>query len=338
MKKEAILYSRREGGRVRCHLCAHHCRIEDGESGFCGVRVNENGTLYTYAFGHTVARNVDPIEKKPLFHFLPGTRSYSIATAGCNFRCDFCQNWQISQTTPLKATGGEEYSLSPEQAAAEAVKRGCDSIAYTYTEPTIFFEYARETAMAAVEKGLQNVFVTNGYMTRQALDESAGWLDAANVDLKAWSDRYYRETCSGRLKPVLDAISHMKRLGIWVEVTTLLIPGLNDADEELQGIAGFIAGVGREIPWHISRFHPGYRFDRHSPTPLATMKKAEKIGRDAGLKYIYLGNVPVERDTACPGCGETLVRRSMTGVRMQNIESGACTRCGEAVEGRWRKK
>jgi pyruvate formate lyase activating enzyme len=337
MKKEAMLYSRRKSAAVRCHLCSHHCRIADGDRGFCRVRVNEKGTLYTLAYGETVARHVDPIEKKPLYHFQPGTSSYSIATAGCNFHCGFCQNWQISQAAPERGAVGNGRPLSPAQAAAEASRQGCASIAYTYTEPTIFFEYARETALAGSAQGLKNVFVTNGFMTRRALDEAAPWLDAANVDLKAWSDSYYRETCSGRLKPVLEAIAHMKKLGIWLEVTTLVIPGCNDSEDQLKGIATFIADTGREIPWHISRFHPDYRFDSHPPTPRQTLEKAERIGRDAGLKYVYQGNVPAGRDTRCPRCGQTLVRRSMPGVRTQNFENGQCAQCDETIEGRWRR-
>jgi len=335
MKKEAMLYKKLGDGKVRCNLCAHHCRIEDGDSGFCRVRQNDSGTLYTIAFGETIARSVDPIEKKPLYHFLPGTLSFSIATAGCNFHCGFCQNWQISQAASERGIVGDGRPFSPAQAAAEAEKNQCASIAYTYTEPTIFFEYARETALAAREKGIKNVFVTNGYMSRQALDEAASWLDAANVDLKAWSDDYYREVCKGRLKPVLDTIAAMKRTGIWVEVTTLVIPKDNDAEEDLKGIAGFIAEVGTEIPWHISRFHPDYRFDSHAATPVETLEKAERIGRDAGLKYVYLGNVARERDTLCPACGTPVIRRSMMGVRDVHLNGGVCAHCGAAVDGVW---
>jgi len=338
MKTEAMLYKKLESGAVRCHLCAHHCKIEVGETGFCRVRVNDDGTLYTLAFGETVARNVDPIEKKPLYHFLPGSLSYSIATAGCNFHCGFCQNWQISQAASERGIVGNGRPFGPEEVTAAAEKHGCASIAYTYTEPTIFFEYARQTALAAKKKGLKNVFVTNGYMTRRALDEAGGWLDAANVDLKAWSDEYYREICSGRLKPVLDSIAYMKQLGIWVEVTTLVIPGENDGDADLKGIAvaAFIAGVNREIPWHISRFHPDYRFGDHSPTPMETLERAERIGREAGLEYVYLGNVGGLMDTPCPACGKPVVQRSMSGVRAMNLDGGNCRHCGAAVAGRWR--
>ncbi len=336
MKKEAMLYKKIEGGAVRCRLCAHHCRIEEGDLGFCAVRKNEAGTLYTLAYGETVARNVDPIEKKPLYHFLPGTFSYSVATAGCNFRCGFCQNWQISQAALDRGIVGDGRPFAPERAASEARKNGCASISYTYTEPTIFFEYASETALEAKRLGLKNVFVTNGYMTRQALEEASRWLDAANVDLKAFSDEDYREACSGRLKPVLDSIRTMKRLGIWVEVTTLVIPGYNDADDDLKGIAGFIAETGTEIPWHISRFHPDYRYEDRPPTPMQTLEKAERFGHAAGLKYVYLGNVAGEKGTRCPACGETVVERSYMGIRDLKIENGKCAFCQTAVDGIWK--
>jgi pyruvate formate lyase activating enzyme len=225
MKTKAMFYRTGKNGEVRCHLCAHHCRIPDGKTGLCRVRINERGILYTFAYGETVARNIDLIEKKLLYHFLPGSLSYSVATAGCNFRCGICQNWQISQAAAASGIVGDGRLFSPAAVAAEADAQGCASIAYTYTEPTIFFEYARETALAAREKGLKNVFVTNGYMTRQALDNAVTWLDAANVDLKAYSEDACRETCKAHLKPVLDAIGYMKRLGIWGEVTTLVIPG-----------------------------------------------------------------------------------------------------------------
>ncbi len=335
MKREAMLYKKLEDGVVQCRLCAHYCRIRDGESGLCRVRRNEGGTLYTLAYGETIARNVDPIEKKPLYHFLPGTFSYSIATAGCNFQCGFCQNWQISQAASDRGIIGDGRAFPPEKIASEALEHGCASISYTYTEPTIFFEYARQTALAARTEGLKNVFVTNGYMSRHALEKASAWLDAANVDLKAWSDDYYRDTCRGRLKPVMDTITRMKELGIWVEVTTLVIPGDNDSAEDLAGIAGFIAGVAKEIPWHISRFHPDYRYDRTPPTPMETLRKAERIGHEAGLKYIYLGNVAGDRNTRCPACGETVVERSIGGVGRTRLQNGRCQACGNPVEGIW---
>jgi pyruvate formate lyase activating enzyme len=335
MKRPAMFVKALKDKAVSCFLCAHHCKIDPGEAGFCRVRVNEEGTLYTLAYGETVARNVDPIEKKPLYHFLPDTLSYSIATAGCNFHCGFCQNWQISKAAVDRGLIGDGRAFPAEVVVDAALDNACASIAYTYTEPTIFYEYAREIALAAKAKGVKNVFVTNGFMTRRALEEAAGWLDAANVDLKSWSDRDYRETCRGRRKPVLDTIRRMKEMGIWVEVTTLIIPGHNDSDDDLEGIAGFLAGVGKDIPWHISRFHPDYQFDSTPPTPMATLEKAERIGREAGLHFIYPGNVPVARHTLCPGCGAKAIVRSWGGVQRNHLKDGTCPSCGEILPGVW---
>jgi len=335
MKTPAMFTKAFKHGAVGCFLCAQHCRIAEGETGLCGVRINENGTLYTVAYGQTVARNVDPIEKKPLYHFLPGSLSYSIATAGCNFSCGFCQNWQISREAVKRGVIGNGREFLPPAVVDAAQANGCASIAYTYTEPTIFFEYAREIALEAKPRGIKNVFVTNGYMTRQALEEAAGWLDAANVDLKFWDERSYQETCHGRLKPVLDTIRRMKALGIWLEVTTLIIPGGNDSQADLEGIAGFLAAEDPKIPWHISRFHPDYRFDNTPPTPLATLETAARIGREAGLHFVYPGNVPDAADTACPRCGKTVIYRSLGGGQRIDLKEGACSACGEPLAGIW---
>jgi len=334
MKKEAMLYEKLKNDKVHCFLCSHHCKIADSKYGFCGVRKNEKGTLYTYAYGKVIASHVDPIEKKPLYHFFPGTKAYSIATIGCNFRCPFCQNWQISQVS--KRDGDSQgYELKPEEVAREAKKYGCKSISYTYTEPTIFFEYAYDTAKIAREEKLYNTFVTNGYMTKDALDTIKPNLDACNVDLKSFSDETYKKVCKATLKPVLESIRYMKKIGIWVEVTTLVVPGMNDADEELKSIARFIAETGKEIPWHISRFHPDYKFTEGGPTPLATLEKAESIGRKAGLKYVYLGNVLAEGNTYCPGCKKLLIKRAGYTVSGNSIKSGKCAACNAPIEGVW---
>jgi len=335
VKTEAMLYKKLAGGTVRCRLCSHHCKIADSESGFCGVRRNEGGTLYSLVFGATIARHIDSIEKKPLFHFLPGTFSYSIATIGCNFKCGFCQNWQISQVDGAGGPIGESAGRVPAEVVTEAKRNGCASIAYTYTEPTIFFEYAYETARLAAQAGLRNEFVTNGYMTRAALDTVGPYLDAVNVDLKSWREDYYRNICKARLKPVLDAIGYMKKLGIWVEVTTLVIPGENDTEEELEGIADFIADLDREIPWHVSRFHPDYRFSDRPPTPRVILDRAAEIGREKGLRYVYRGNVAADEDTLCPACGEPVVKRTAGGLRRNKIVEGRCGRCGAEVAGVW---
>jgi pyruvate formate lyase activating enzyme len=286
-----MLYEVLEEDRVHCFLCAHHCRIAEGRFGFCGVRLNQGATLYTLVYGELIASRSDPIEKKPLYHFLPGTRSYSIATIGCNFRCGFCQNWQISQLTKKDGFSPPVRELTPEQVVEQAREEGCASIAYTYTEPTIFFEFAHDTAAVARQKGLKNIFVTNGFMTEEALDAIQPYLDAANVDLKSFRDEFYRRTCKARLEPVLRTIAGLKERGVWLEVTTLIVPGENDSEQELRDIASFLSGLSTEIPWHISRFYPQYEYGDSQMTPMETLRRAQAIGRQAGLKHIHLGNV-----------------------------------------------
>jgi pyruvate formate lyase activating enzyme len=334
MAHEALLYEREAGNRVNCGLCAHRCRIAPGARGICGVRENRAGTLVNLVYGALVAENADPIEKKPLFHFLPGSLSFSIATAGCNFRCDFCQNHGISQS-PRDGERIVGRRRTPEEVVELALRSGSGSIAYTYTEPTVYFEFARDTARIAKQKGLRNVFVTNGYMTAETLALAAPWLDAANVDLKAFSDDFYGKLCGARLQPVLDSLRKMKDLGIWVEVTTLLIPGHNDSDQELRKIAGFIHSLGAETPWHISRFHPQYRMTDIPPTPASAIHRAARIGESAGLKYVYCGNLPGDagEDTQCAGCGELLIGRCGFAVERINLKGSACPRCGATLDG-----
>jgi pyruvate formate lyase activating enzyme len=291
MKREAMLYEKQKDNSVQCILCAHRCRISDGKFGICGVRENNAGVLYTHVYGNPIAMHVDPIEKKPLYHFLPGTRAYSIATIGCNFKCGFCQNWQISQVNAKAIDTGAEETVTAADVAAQAKRTNCKSIAYTYTEPTIFFEYAYDCSKKAVQHSLKNVFVTNGFMTKEALDTIKPYLHAANVDLKSFSDDYYKKVCKGRLQPVLDGIRLMKEYGIWLEVTTLLVPEENDSEEEITAIADFIAETGTDIPWHISRFFPTYEYNNHRPTSVDTMRAAEDIGKKKGIKNIHLGNV-----------------------------------------------
>jgi pyruvate formate lyase activating enzyme len=333
MIKEAMLWRKTEGGKVDCFLCAHRCSVAPSKFGVCGVRENREGALFSHVYGEVIAAHIDPIEKKPLYHFLPGTTSFSIATIGCNFRCPFCQNWQISQAKKSK-TGGGGYKLLPEDIVAEAKGQGCRSISYTYTEPTIFFEYAYDTARLARNAGLANVFVTNGYMTAEALKTIQPYLDAANVDLKAFKDETYKKICGARLQPVLDSIRLMSELGIWVEVTTLVVPGLNDTDEELLASARFIAEISQDIPWHISRFHPDYEYTQAPATPMETLKKAFRLGREAGLRYIYIGNVWGETEsTECPKCHKTVLRRSGFSVEKNSLRNGRCPHCGSAIAG-----
>jgi len=332
--KEALLYQKLDDGKVSCFLCSHRCRIADGRFGICRVRENRGGTLFTHSYGELIARNVDPIEKKPLYHFLPGTASYSIAAAGCNFQCDFCQNWQISQVSEAEKLGVRSRKTEPEEVVRDALLSGSRSISYTYTEPTVFFEFAYDVARPAKEKGLANVFVTNGYMTGEMLELIAPALDAANVDLKSFSNDFYKRICNGKLEPVLRSIEKMRQLGIWVEVTTLVVPGLNDATEEMEGIARFIAGLDRKIPWHISRFHPQYRMYDLDATPMRTMERAHEIGKKAGLEYVYLGNVTGKANhTYCPKCGTMLIRRSGFSITENSIRNGKCSKCGNEIPG-----
>jgi pyruvate formate lyase activating enzyme len=333
MKKEALLYERLEKNLVHCYLCGHQCRISPGKFGFCGVRENIEGILYTHAYGSVIAAHIDPIEKKPLYHFFPGTTSFSIATIGCNFRCAFCQNWQISQASFRDGdSAGEDFP--PKDIVSSALKNGCKSISYTYTEPTIFFEYALETAKLAKAAGLYNNFVTNGFMSKECLKMLKPYLDAANVDLKFFRDESYRRVCAASLQPVLDSIKKMHELGIWVEVTTLVVPGENDSEDELRGIAEFIAGVDKNMPWHISRFHPDYKFTDHPATPEETLRRAQDLGRKAGLNFIYIGNVyGFGNDTYCPNCSKLLIKREIFSALENNIKEGKCANCRATVPG-----
>jgi pyruvate formate lyase activating enzyme len=333
--REAMFYEKLDDKMVKCNLCSHRCsRIADSKRGICGVRENKDGKLYSLVYGKVAARNIDPIEKKPLFHFLPGSRSYSIATVGCNFRCDNCQNFDISQL-PKERGIIVGQDVPPEMIVSAAKRNNCESIAYTYSEPTIFFEYSYDIAKLASKEGIKNVFVTNGYITPEALREISPYLDAANIDLKSFSDEFYRKTCGARLEPVLDSIRLYKSLGIWTEITTLIIPTLNDSEEELKKIAEFIKEVGKETPWHISQFHPMYKLPDLPRTPVTTLRKARQIGLEAGLRYVYEGNVPGENgeNTYCYNCGKMLIRRFGYQILENKIKNSACTYCGAEIDG-----
>ena len=331
---EALLYQKLDNGQVRCYLCAHRCLIDKGKKGFCQVRENRDGRLYSLVYGRSISQGIDPIEKKPLYHFYPGSRSFSIATPGCNFRCDWCQNWEISQLPREQHFfGAREYS--PEEVVFAAQQSGCRTIAYTYTEPTIFFEYSYDIARLAREAGLANIYVSNGYMSAEMLELFHPWLDAANIDLKAFRDETYRKYVGARLQPVLESLKKIHDYGIWLEVTTLVIPGVNDDPQELQEIAEFIATeLGAETPWHVSRFYPTYKMDRMPPTSPATIRQAVEIGRKAGLKYVYPGNLAGETNTCCPACGKLLIQRSGFGIGGNQVDrNGCCPACGERVAG-----
>lgn len=289
--KEAILYEKLESGKVKCAVCNHRCTISEGGRGICGVRENRGGVLYALNYGITIAAANDPIEKKPLYHFLPGTMAYSFATVGCNLRCAWCQNWEISQNPkPHKPIEGVE--ISPEEHVRRALEYGSPSIAYTYSEPTIFVEYALDTMKLAREKGLKNVWVTNGYMSRETLDVIIPYLDAANVDFKGANDGAYEKYCGGKAEPIMENLIYLQKAGVHQEITTLIVPGVNDKPEQLKMIAHFIAEeVGKEVPWHVTRFFPAWKMMDTPITPLETLRMAKKIGEDAGLKYIHMGNV-----------------------------------------------
>jgi pyruvate formate lyase activating enzyme len=335
---EAYLYKQLEEKKVRCNLCSHRCVIKDGRRGICNVRENDAGILNTLVYGKLIAQHIDPIEKKPLFHFLPGTPSYSIATVGCNFRCRFCQNADIAQMPSDREGTILGTRCTPGDVVDAAQRGGCRSIAYTYTEPTVFFEFAYETAKLAHDRGIRNVFVTNGYMTSEALEMIEPYLDAANVDLKAFTDDYYKKVCGAGLKHVQATLKLMKSLDIFIEVTTLIVPGLNDDPSELNDLAAFIArDLGPETPWHISRFHPTYRLTDRPSTPIQTLTTAREIGINAGLRYVYTGNVPgnAAENTFCYSCGESVIERWGFQVENLRLKNGKCTQCGVEIDGVW---
>jgi len=333
--KEALLYEKLNAGEVQCHLCRHGCKIKEGKKGLCGVRINEGGILYTMVYDKVVSNNVDPIEKKPLFHFAPGTKSFSIATVGCNFFCSFCQNFSISQMPRDKGRiVGEEYH--PSDIVAMALANDCRSISYTYTEPTIFYELARDTMVEAHNHGLFNVFVTNGYMTREMLDDSKGLIDAANVDLKAFNDKFYTKYCKAKRDGVMDTLRYMRQLPIWLEITTLLIPTLNDDLDEIKAMVNFIRDeLGPEVPWHVSRFYPHYKEQDIPPTDVQELRKIRQIGLDAGLYYVYTGNVPWDpgEKTYCRTCSQVLIDRVGYRISKYAVKDGSCPKCGSRLHG-----
>lgn len=333
---EADLWEPLEDGYVQCKVCPHRCRIASGRRGVCGVRENREGKLFTLVYALAVSANpYDPIEKKPFFHYRPGTRTFSIATLGCNFRCDFCQNWEISQA-PREGFGIQGQYLPPERIVRLAVQNGCKTVAYTYTEPLIFLEYALDTGKLAHEAGLENLFVTNGFMTPETIDALTGLLDAANVDLKGWDEDYYRKIIKGRRDPVLQSLKMMKERGIWVEVTTLLVPGYSDKEDDLRQIARFIRDeLGPETPWHVSRFYPQYRMLHIPPTPPSTLRRGREIGLEEGLYYVYTGNLPGDEgeNTFCYRCGKLLVERYGFSILRYEIRAGKCPECGAEIHG-----
>ncbi|MBT4512120.1 MAG: AmmeMemoRadiSam system radical SAM enzyme [Chloroflexi bacterium] len=327
---EAMLYDKLTDDRVRCYLCAHHCTISDGKKGICHVRENNGGTLNTLVYGRTIAQNIDPIEKKPFYHFHPGSSSYSIATPGCNFRCDWCQNADISQM-PREQDIIMGKEAKPEDIVAAAHNSGCRSIAYTYTEPTVFFEYTLDTSKLAHDAGIANAYVSNGYMTKEMLDIYHPYLDAINIDLKSFSEETYKKYIGAKLQPVLESLKTIKQYEIHLEVTTLIIPTINDDPSELRDLAQFIAQeLGIETPWHISRFHPMHKMPDVPPTPPETLLMAREIGEEQGLRFVYLGNISGYNgsNTVCHSCGNLIVERLVYRIQIHGLNDSKCNFCG----------
>jgi pyruvate formate lyase activating enzyme len=321
--------------RIECQLCPRHCRLAEGERGNCRVRINLDGRMKTLAYGNPCAVHIDPIEKKPLFHFLPGTPSFSIATAGCNLHCKYCQNWQISQRQPEETTNED---LPPEQVVSNALKSNCQSISYTYSDPIIFYEYTLDTAKLAKKAGIRNVLVTAGYIEQAPLLEWCPYIDAANVDLKGITDEFYQKMSSATLAPVQNTIVTMIKNGVWVEITNLIVPSWNDRDEDLRPLCRWVREtLGPDIPLHFSRFYPMHQLKNLPATPEQTLIRARDIALSTGLHYVYIGNVPwVEGETTlCPKDKNVLIRRMGLSVLENNIVNGKCKSCGTPIPGVW---
>lgn len=334
---KAELFEKGIKNQVICRLCAHQCHLQAGATGICRVRKNIAGTLYSLNADRVVAIHMDPIEKKPLYHFLPGSRTFSIAAMGCNFSCRFCQNHSISMANEEYGIKGE--NIAPAQLVEKALKNRAQSISYTYTEPTVFFELMLETARLAQQAGLKNVMVSNGYMSSQALSLLGPFLDAANIDLKAFNENFYKNYCSARLQPVLETISALRKRGIWLEITTLLIPGLNDDSEEIKRLISFLLELDAAMPWHVSRFFPQYQLQHIPPTAQDSIEKFLRLGAEMGLIYLYGGNLNVNswNDTHCPRCKELLIRRHGYQTETNSLQSGKCLICEQKIPGVWEK-
>lgn len=321
---------------AQCEICPRGCVLEEGEAGNCRARKNIGGKITLTTYGFPCAVHVDPVEKKPMFHFLPGTTSFSIATAGCNLHCRNCQNWEISQAKPEDVPA---YDLPPDKVVAKALEHKCASIAYTYTDPVIFYEYARDCSIKAREKGLKNILVTAGYINQKPLKEICKVTDGANIDLKAYSDKFYRDVCKGTLKPVLDALVTSKKCGVEVEVTNLVLPTLNDSDDDFKNLSKWVKeNMGAETPLHFSKFHPDYLMKNLPPTPGETLFKAREIAKSEGLKNVYIGNLASSdgENTYCPECGKLLIKRTGFSIDMNEIKAGHCPKCSTKIYGVWK--
>jgi len=340
MKK---FYKKLNNNDIQCLACVNQCKIKNNQVGICGVRQNKNGKLNLLVENRPIAINLDPVEKKPLFHFLPGTEIFSFGTFGCNFRCAFCQNWDISQF-PKGNKDFEEFIEKttefwpPEKIVNYCLENKIPSIAYTYNEPTIFIEYALKTMILARKNGIKNVFVSNGYQSNETIKEIAPYLDAINIDLKSMSEKFYQKVCGAHLEPVLKNIKTFYQKGVWIELTTLIIPEENDSEKELKEIAQFIVQIDKNIPWHISRFFPSYQMINYKETSIETIKKAYEIGKKAGLNFVYGGNIINSslENTWCPQCGALLVTRNNYNIKItENFSKGRCLKCGAEIKGVW---
>ncbi len=333
--KEAMFYSPLDNGSVQCGLCPRRCVLKESQRGLCRVRVNYGGKLYSLVYGKPVSIHIDPVEKKPLYHFLPGSMSFSLATAGCNLSCMFCQNWEISQSYPENT---RHFNVPPEEIVSNALKEGCESIAFTYTEPTVFYEYMLDTAKLAKQKGLKTVWITCGFIEEEPLRELCGYLDAANVDLKGFSENFYSEYTNSSLRPVLKTFKILKEENVHTELTNLIIPGVNDSEKLINDMCSWIvANIGTEMPVHFSRFYPHYQLRNRPPTPVKTLLEAKKIAESKGIKYVYIGNVAGEdlSDTYCPNCKRILIKRLGYYIEINNIKDGKCKYCGTGIQGLW---
>lgn len=336
--REAMHYKKLEEQRVECEICPRECKVAPKERGYCGVRENEGGVYNTLVYGRACSANVDPIEKKPLSHFLPGTRALSIATAGCNVECKFCQNWEISQFRPEQI---RDMNLQPETLVSEALDRKIASIAFTYSEPVIFYEYMHDTAKLAKEKGVESVMISNGYIKEKPMSQLCEHLSAVKIDLKAFTEKFYKETCSGKLQPVLDTLKLLKKKGMWFEIVVLIIPTLNDSEAEIHEMCAWVFDeLGPDVPIHFSRFHPTYKIKNLPPTPISTLTLARQTAMQAGLNYAYVGNVPGHEgeSTYCPSCKKTIVKRTGYGVTGIAIEDGKCKFCDCPIPGIWNRR
>lgn len=332
---EARYYVKHPDREIECRLCPRLCRLGDKERGYCGVRENDGGTYYTLVYGKLCSLNVDPIEKKPFFHVLPGTSALSLATAGCNVNCKFCQNWEISQVRPEQV---EAYDVSPAEAAARAAGTGCPSIAFTYTEPTVFYEYMYDTAVRAKRRGLRSVVVTGGHINPEPLADLLPVVDAIKVDLKGFSQAFYAEYVRGELKPVLETIRAVARSKVWLEIVVLVIPTLNDRMDLIRDMCRWIRDeAGADVPVHFSRFQPMYLIKNLPPTPVSTLDAARRLALEEGLRFVYVGNVPGHEgeSTYCPGCGATVIGRFGYKIDAVRLKKGKCATCGTPIPGLW---